>query len=716
MDAKGTKFRKLSTMNKKQMKNPKVQLDVAAMHEVPLYKSPDYMDADMAQCSGHIEALEFIPASTLERFAKMGWEQLLDFDSDKIYRRIVIDWTASLSRKGDELTGIVDGKPYTISPTIIRDLLKVDTRTDLPYARFNQADFQTITDENEIRWLEACKTVFGRELDKNVVISYLEMTPLVKILWGIGLWTFHPVLMTRIVFWPVRSIFFTQCIQEEETIFSKRIDLDGLLTSKVERFRNPQRIDLDGFAHLMIDDIWSMYEDEYQKTIPRVYYLSEILTRLGAVSQDELIEVVDLSHRQITRSSFRDLRFSETPTRYIIYDRVLKQQVTFLKKAIEVEAPPQSPPHLMPIPNPHADKTNNSKDLINTQLSQSQKQLDDMMSIVSNMQKHMEQQAFEAKRRDQERELLEQTREKRAQEREKQAEEREKRAEIQAHAMTNNLQNLINKQSEEHEKMIMIVKNMQKQMECQAAKAERREQAREKHEEERETQAEVKAHAMVKNLQNLINKQAGEHEKMIMIVKNMQKQMEDEASKAERREQAREKREEERETQAEVKAHAMAERRELAREKWEVEREKQAEIKAHAMESNLQNLIGKQFQEQYEKMTMIVNDKLKQMECQALKAERREEEREKQEQERETALPKKKKREAQIKAHAMENSLQNMISKQFQEKHEKMIMLVNNMKKHMESQALAAECREQKLEKQEEEREKRADIRAHAII
>ncbi|GKC79222.1 hypothetical protein Tco_1129996, partial [Tanacetum coccineum] len=368
MDAKGTKFRKLSTMNKKQMKNPKVQLDVAAMHEVPLYKSPDYMDADMAQCSGHIEALEFIPASTLERFAKMGWEQLLDFDTEKIYRRIVIDWTASLSRKGDELTGIVDGKPYTISPTIIRDLLKVDTRTDLPYARFNQADFQTITDENEIRWLEACKTVFGRELDKNVVISYLEMTPLIYLL--------HAVYTGEY---------------------------------------------LHSFAHLMIDDIWSMYEDEYQKTIPRVYYLSEILTRLGAVSQDELIEVVDLSHRQITRSSFRDLRFSETPTRYIIYDRVLKQQVTFLKKAIEVEAPPQSPPHLMPIPNPHADKTNNSKDLINTQLSQSQKQLDDMMSIVSNMQKHMEQQAFEAKRRDQERELLEQTREKRAQEREKQA-------------------------------------------------------------------------------------------------------------------------------------------------------------------------------------------------------------------------------------------------------------------------------------------------------
>lgn len=505
----------------------------------------------MAQCSGHIEALEVIPASTLsgcppeqpidlsrnkstniivakslhptdfygytirERFAKMGWEQLLDFDSDKIYRRIVIDWTTSLSRKGDELTGIVDGKPYTISPAIIRDLLKVDTRTDLPYARFNHADFQTLTDENEIRWLEACKTVFGRGLDKNVVISYLEMTPLVKILWGIGLWTFHPRLNN------------TNCVLAREIYL-----LHALYTGEY----------LYSFAHLMIDDIWSMYEDEYQKTVPHVYYLSEILTRLGAVSQDELVEVVDLSHRQIRRSSFPDLRFSESPTRYIIYDRVLKQQVTFLKKAIEVEAPPQSPPHLIPTPNPLADKNNNSKDLISTQLSQSQKQLDDMMLIVSNTQKYMEQQAFEAKSRDQERELLEQIREKRAQEREKQAEEREKRLEIQAHAMTNNLQNLINKQSEEHEKMIMIVKNMQKQMEDEASKAERREQAREKQEEERETQAEVKAHAMESNLQNLISKQFQEqYEKMTMIVTDKLKQIEYQALKAERREEEREK-------------------------------------------------------------------------------------------------------------------------------------------------------------------------------
>ncbi|GKC63270.1 hypothetical protein Tco_1095868, partial [Tanacetum coccineum] len=75
--------------------------------EVLIHEVEEVLESeDMAQCSGRNEAFEFIPESTLERFAKMGWEQLLDFDCDKIYRRIVIDWTASLSRKGDELTGI----------------------------------------------------------------------------------------------------------------------------------------------------------------------------------------------------------------------------------------------------------------------------------------------------------------------------------------------------------------------------------------------------------------------------------------------------------------------------------------------------------------------------------------------------------------------------------------------------------------------------------
>ncbi|KAK1408338.1 hypothetical protein QVD17_40029 [Tagetes erecta] len=64
-----------------------------------------------------------------ERFHKMGWEKLLNMPCDKIYKRLVIQWVASLSRNGDELTGTVDGKLYTITPKIIRDVLGVDTRT-----------------------------------------------------------------------------------------------------------------------------------------------------------------------------------------------------------------------------------------------------------------------------------------------------------------------------------------------------------------------------------------------------------------------------------------------------------------------------------------------------------------------------------------------------------------------------------------------------------
>ena len=74
--------------------------------------------------------------------------------------------------------------------------------------------------------------------------------------------------------------------------------------------------------------------------------------------------------------------------------------------------------------------------------------------------------------------------------------------------MANNVQNLISNQFEvQHEKMIIIVNNKEKQIECQALDAERREQAREKREEEREKQANIKARVMENNLQNLINKQ-----------------------------------------------------------------------------------------------------------------------------------------------------------------------------------------------------------------
>ncbi|GKD84848.1 hypothetical protein Tco_1356002 [Tanacetum coccineum] len=250
---------------------------------------------------------EFEGYTVRERFAKVGWEQLLNFKCDKIYKRVVIQWTASLSRNGDTLTGIVDGKSYTITPAVIRDLLKVDTRTDLPYARYNINDFQPTKEENKIRWLEASKTVFGTvEAVKscNGMYSISKMTPLVEIL-------------SRIV-----TSTFLQGVEKMDYVSAQCIWLlHSLFTGEY----------LFSFAHIMIDNIWDMYEKEHRIFIPYGNYISEILDRLGAVSKDEYVEVppplpsLPLGHLFIWRSSVHNLRYSESPTEYII-DDYAKQQ------------------------------------------------------------------------------------------------------------------------------------------------------------------------------------------------------------------------------------------------------------------------------------------------------------------------------------------------------------------------------------------------------
>lgn len=73
--------------------------------------------------------------------------------------------------------------------------------------------------------------------------------------------------------------------------------------------------------------------------------------------------------------------------------------------------------------------------------------------------------------------------------REKLEEERDKQAEFKAHYMEINIQNLIiNQFQKQQEKILMIVKNQENRIECQALEAKRRELAPEKWEEERETQ------------------------------------------------------------------------------------------------------------------------------------------------------------------------------------------------------------------------------------
>ncbi|PWA43858.1 hypothetical protein CTI12_AA531750 [Artemisia annua] len=284
--------------------------------------------------SQSLDTRDFEGYTIRERFAKVGWEQLLNLKCDKVYKRVVIQWTASLSRNGDTLTSIVDEKSYTITPAVIRDILKVDTRTDLPYACFNINDFQPTT-ENKIRWLEACKTVFGTVEDVKSYKGWYNssrMTPLVKILSRIGTSTFLQGL-TMMASVKAQGIWL----------------LHSLFTGE----------DLYSFAHIMIDNIWDMYEKEHRKIIPYGNYISEILNRLGAVSKDEYVEVAPPGYRLISRVSFSGLSFSESPTEYIIDD--YKQRIKFPKIVTEGEAPVDPPSTPQQPSNPLVNMTNCGK-------------------------------------------------------------------------------------------------------------------------------------------------------------------------------------------------------------------------------------------------------------------------------------------------------------------------------------------------------------------
>ncbi|GJS32665.1 hypothetical protein Tco_0531047 [Tanacetum coccineum] len=380
---------------------------------------------------------EFEGYTIRERFAKVGWEQLLDFNCEKIYRRVVIQWTSSLSKNGDELTGIVNGKPYTITPAVIRDLLGVDTRTDMSYARLSKADFRITTDEKKIRWLEACKTVFGTYEDakaKNGWYLRSKMTPLVKVLWLIGASTFNP-RAENMNFVRAREIYLLHALSTGEYLYS--------------------------FAHVMINNIWNMYEFADQQTIPHGHYISEILDRLGAVSNDEYIQVVPPQYRLISRESIYGIRFSESPVEYIIDDCENFQRVTFSKKVIQGEGPSEplhkfpQPPFQMPPqiyePESLLGMSTNLHNLINQQSYQFQKQHNELMTRVSSVHMHMVLQVLEAK------------------------------------SMVSNMQKQMELQALESKTM---VSNIQKQMESQALETERREQ-------EIERRAEVRAHAII---------------------------------------------------------------------------------------------------------------------------------------------------------------------------------------------------------------------------
>ncbi|GJW22557.1 hypothetical protein Tco_0033179 [Tanacetum coccineum] len=668
-----------------------------------------------------------------ERFAKMGWEQLLNFNCDKIYRRVVIQWTASLSRNGDELTGIVDGKSYTITPKNIRDLLEVDTCTDLPYSRFNEAYFQATTDENRERWLEACTTVFGtHENAKKTSEGYdkSKMNPLVKILWEIGVTTFHPRLDEDMNYVQAREI----CL------------LHALFTGNY----------LYSFAHLMIDDIWDMYEHEHRKTIPHGYYISEILSRLGAVSKDEYTEVISPQYRLISRKSFfLDLEFTESPTEYIIDDRETYQRVTFPKKVKQGETPREPLPHI-PVVNQHMDMSN-LQHLPNKQSPQSEKQLNELVTMITNLQKQMEGQASEAKRHEEERENwlinIQKQIELQAFEAKCREEEREKSLVTNLHKQME-LQASESKRREKEtetqaeERVKYIVSNIQKQMERQEEERDKRAQEREelmvsriqKHMdrwvEGRDKRAQDREKSFVTNIQNQMELHASEakcreQEREKALVTSIQNQMELHASEAKCREEEREKalvtsiqnqmelhaseskrREQETETQAEERVKYIVSNIEQM-ERQEEERDKQAQEREELMVTRILKHMDRWVEgdkRAQDREKSFVTNIQNQMELHASEAKCREQEREK----------------------ALVTSIQNQMELHALEakghEEERQELLLTNLQKHMEQQAFEAKCRQEEREKllatnlqkqlelqgleakrQEQEREKRSD-------
>lgn len=265
----------------------------------------------------------------------------------------------------------------------------------MPYARFNEADLLTKTAENKKRWLEACKTVFGvaEHAKKGLQGRYQKskMTPLMQILWRIGGSTFDPRFPMYEIY--RREIYLLHAVFTGDYLYS--------------------------FAHLMIDDIWGMYEHEHQQNIPHGYYISEILNRLGAVSEDEYVEVITPQYRQITRILLSSLHFSESHNEYIIDDRVTEQQVTFPKKVTIEEASPQPPlrfpqpslqymPPQMGVPYAPVDMTQlltNLQNLTDKQSFESQKQHSELITMVTNMQKQMERQALATEHREKQAEI-----------------------------------------------------------------------------------------------------------------------------------------------------------------------------------------------------------------------------------------------------------------------------------------------------------------------
>nr|GEV83064.1 hypothetical protein [Tanacetum cinerariifolium] len=683
---------------------------------------------------------EFEGCTVRERFAKLGWEQLLNFKCDKIYRHVVIQWTASLSRNEDELTGIVDVKSYTITPTIIRDLLKVDTRTYVPYVRFKEADLQTSTDENKRRWIEACTTVFGTHedlketpnghyirhgyyisfiLNKLGTVSKNESVEMVPSMFR---------LISRNLFFP--DLKFSE--SSTEYIIDARVAQQATFPKKVKvgeaPHQTPPQIHVSG-PHMDMTKLQNLINDQSFQLQNQQNELILMVTKLQKQLEGQVLEA-KFREEEMEKSLVSNLRMQlehqaleieQSSTEYIIDARVA-QQATFPKKVKVGEAPHQTPPQIH-VSGPHIDMTK-LQNLINEQSFQLQNQQNELILMVTKLQKQLEGQVLEAKFREEEmkKSLVSNLRmqlEHQALEIERREQESEKRAEEREKMMGSFMQRLVEYQSfnakqreqenekhaEEREKM--IITEMQNLMERQALDAKHQEQESDKRALEREI-------FLVTNIQMQIECQASEAKRLAQeskrraenieksILGNLQKQLECQASEAKRQEQESEKCAKIGEKMIIGNLQKLMEyqsletkRREQVSAKQLEDKEKWAEEMEKSIVTNIQKLIecqtseAKRREQESEICAEERENVQKLVEHQALEAIRREQESEKQAGEREELI------------------ISNM-QKQLQ-CHESEAKHREQEKKQIERQALEAKGRKQELER-------RAEIRAHAII
>ncbi|XP_071702095.1 uncharacterized protein [Rutidosis leptorrhynchoides] len=410
----------------------------------------------------------------------MGWEQLLNLNCEKIYRRVVIEWMSSLTRNGDELSGIVDGRCYSITPAVIREVLGVDTRKDVLYGRFSEIP-------NGRRWVVACNTIFGPDEDRALYEEYESdgkqykiyehwlMTPLAQILWEILFSELHRDSTLPSGVWP-REIYLLHAFVTGDYLYS--------------------------FALLMIDDIWNMYEDENQHNIPHGSYISIILNSLGAVSKDECAEMVSPEDCIVSRRTFGGLLFfSESSSECALYDDTSEKDQTFPKWdkwAQEREKHVEEREGRAQEREKRVEEREKKAEEAEIQAQERERRAQEMEKRAQEREKlveEMERRAQERGKKAEESEIWVQEREKRVEEMEREAKERERKAEIRFQETEKRVEEMERRVEEKEKKAEIRFQEMEKRVEEMERRVEEREKKAEIRCQETETRVETEAQA-----------------------------------------------------------------------------------------------------------------------------------------------------------------------------------------------------------------------------